>query len=291
MDAVQLILGVVAVVSCCLVIVLGYRFISGIMKAKTSLCESETYMDESKVLMTCTTYFSKPGKYEQFSRAMNSFSSKEDLLKIGEIVVINEFDEKDRALGSYADKIKREFPHIKLIQKQAKDKGQARSLNIILDLVTSSKFKYWIHWEESWVVSRPFVEDAISIMDEDKRITQMQLTSDWHNIPQQFVDNKGNHVVIETDPRMITEAAHNREEYDKLIERTGFDLWPLYSLRPSINRVEHYRKLSSFSEDPEMWPVVFEYLYGVEWLKAGSVKAFIEPSSAQRQEGHVSTYA
>ncbi len=42
--------------------------------------------------------------------------------------------------------------------------------------------------------------------------------------------------------------------------------WPLYSLRPSVNRAEFYDQLPLFSEDPADWPVYFEYDFGVAFV-------------------------
>ena len=51
-------------------------------------------------------------------------------------------------------------------------------------------------------------------------------------------------------------------------------------LRPSVNRVSTVERVGRFDEDPDLWPIRFEYEYGVRWVSAGGVKAVLEPSVA-----------
>jgi hypothetical protein len=71
-----------------------------------------------------------------------------------------------------------------------------------------------------------------------------------------------------------------------------FPNWPLYSLLPSINRVELYRRVGSFSTDPALWPIKFEWDFGKRWFLGGGTKAVLPDGPVVRDEkGHKSTYA
>jgi hypothetical protein len=66
--------------------------------------------------------------------------------------------------------------------------------------------------------------------------------------------------------------------------------WPLFSLRPSINRVAFGERVGPFNEDPRLWPARFEWDYATRWFNAGATKAVMVPHAAHRQPNHVSTY-
>jgi hypothetical protein len=66
--------------------------------------------------------------------------------------------------------------------------------------------------------------------------------------------------------------------------------WPLYSLRPSINRVSCYT-FGDFSTNPEHWPFRFEWDFGRRWLLAGNTKAILPDGPIMRDEkNHISTW-
>ena len=68
------------------------------------------------------------------------------------------------------------YPFINFIQKNDDIKGQGQSLNLILDLIKT--YTYWIHWEEAWYCDRPFLFEAIQIID-NTNITQLQFTREF----------------------------------------------------------------------------------------------------------------
>jgi hypothetical protein len=244
------------------------------------------------IIFTCTSFLSKPGKLAETRRALRSFLCQhpiEDLQRILRLVVINEYDAY--STGSFAEPIRELSPAIEFIQKDSSAKGQARSLNIILEMIRP--YRYWIHWEESWLCLRPLVRNALSIMDSTS-ITQLQFTGEWRvapwpAIPHVTSDGAG-FVTLEPDP-LAWGLPHSGHTADQVW--TEFELartWPLYSLRPSMNRVSDYLDLSGFNEAPELWPIKFEYEFGMHWLDSGAVKAFTKYPMALRQRGHKSTY-
>lgn len=240
---------------------------------------AESFVNKNGVILTMTTFLSLPGKLDQFYAAMDSIGN------VHRIVVVNEYSDND-----YTTRVKERYPSIEFIQKNEHQKGQATSLNMILDMI--GQYEYWIHWEESWTASSSsFLTKAINIMDHDKSITQLQFTPDWTDIDSSRLDHRGDYILVSLHP-LYKDIPHDPENFDALESQYGLiAVWPLYSLRPSINRVEHYMKIGKFDTNPKLWPVRFEYEYSLRWVNAGCVKAVIVPPVAVRQPNHVSTYS
>merc|ERR1739848_934685 len=99
---------------------------------------------------TMTSFLSKEGKWEELEKSLNSIfeqniEAREN--KFGDfeidIIVINEYGDygQEKLDGM---KVKFSGRKVEWFQKQEKDKGQARSLNIILDRLEQGNYKYWI---------------------------------------------------------------------------------------------------------------------------------------------------
>jgi hypothetical protein len=65
--------------------------------------------------------------------------------------------------------------------------------------------------------------------------------------------------------------------------------WPLYSIRPSINRVSDYN-FGKFLIKPEYWPLKFEIDFGERWMRKKYVKGIFIEGSVTRKPTHISTY-
>jgi len=260
--------------------------------------QSNHQISKPSIIFTCSTFFGKPNKLNQFLNAMNSIQQA-DIMLIDKFVVINEFDSDTRVSEANFSKIVNDaFPFVEFIQKEEVDSGQARTMNTILKKIKG--YDFWIHWEESWIVTNNsfhdrdglFVQKAIDVMKREPSLSQLQFTPDWSDIESTRILHKEGYALISPHPTYTT-LENNVENYDKLQREYGMAvMWPLYSLRPSMNRVSFLETESpgSFQEEADLWPVKFEYDYGVRWLAAGAVKGIIEPPIAERQEGHKSTY-
>jgi hypothetical protein len=64
---------------------------------------------------------------------------------------------------------------------------------------------------------------------------------------------------------------------------------PLYSIRPSINRVSNYN-FGKFSENSNLWPMKFEVEFGNRWMKNNNIKAIFVEGPVTRENTHVSSY-
>jgi len=203
-----------------------------------------------------------------------------------EIIVINEWDDD---YLFYVDFMKKNYPKVKFIQKSQEDNGQARSLNILVrDYLLHSGKKYWIHWEDTWECSRPLLPDLVRIMDKSPQVSQLQVTNDWKKMPPKQT--------IPMDDITILIPPHSNHEKDiyEMMETITLENWPLFSLRPSINRLSFFQRHANdfyFLEHPHLWPLRFEWEFGRIFMRNKGVKAITNKPFAERIKGHKSTYA
>lgn len=247
------------------------------------------------LILTCSAYLTKPGKLAELMTAVDSLISSHAPSELGlvrEFIVINEYAPKVNE--HFRASIESLHPMIEFIQKDVHSRGQARTLNMILERIRG--YEYWIHWEESWKCTRRFFGEALDVM-QNTELTQLQVTPDWFDVePRRIVPSittAGTHYArILPHPKtaqLLNGATIN--EYDMLLRLFGMPVvWPLFSLRPAIHRASFCRNVGIFNEDPQHWPVRFEWHYAVRWFARGATKAVLVPHAAQRQANHVSTY-
>jgi hypothetical protein len=251
---------------------------------------------KKNILFSMTTVIERSDKREQLIKALRSIHKYEpNLQKYAKIVIINEYNET----GIKANFLKEEFPWItSIINKTKKNKGQARSLNLIIKMLGTKnkpKFDFWLHFEESWIVTKPFLKicnEAMAI-----GIDQLQLTEDnW------MQDYDYSIILPDTRRKIYIQTKHfpykgyldclrkgnNTNYIEKYCRDYGQDEWPLWSLRPGMDRVSKILNVGLFSTSKDMWPVHFELDCAFNWTlqPGGVVKAGIE--CVKRQKGHVS---
>lgn len=225
-----------------------------------------------KILFTCTSFISLNGKYDDLYKAITTFCNNNDLKNnqniIIDYIIINEYS--DINIDNLISKLNNKFPFINIINKEMSNKGQAKSLNIIINILKSSSYKYWIQWEESWFVNKPFLKKAYSILNNDN-IDQLQFTKDaQRNLNNKFKLYKKEYFIVKKNIKY----EDNITEWKK---KKIWCNWPMFSLRPSINKVSSILKNDYFDTLEEKWPGYFEYEYALKWVKLGFTKAFLYP--------------
>ena len=258
---------------------------------------SVVYFQEDTTIFTCTTFFDyeKQDKWEVFCEAIDSIQREHDsgtLNQISHWLVVNEYSTTPKK--DWSKIIQERYPFIEFVQKDANEKGQAASMNIILNRI--KPYRYWIHWEEAWFCSKPCLDRMLDVM-RSTNITQLQIT--------QLYD-KTNWLDSDKHPRILKKTQQGTEYYviqsspdtriytkksPKEMNKNFLSNWPLYSLLPSINRVSGYNN-GEFSTDPTLWPVKFEWDYARRWLSANNTKAVLPDGPVKRDEAkHKSTYS
>ena len=251
---------------------------------------------QKDTIFTCTTFFDCPKRdsWAMFQRGMNGLLYDPYFpTRIDKIIVINEYSANPRA--NWGKLIKQQFPSVLFLQKGHTDAGQARSFNMLMPYI--KQYKYWLHWEESWYPSRPFLEQAFLIMDTDKaNITQLQFTKDEKGKTDWMTnkEDRRTHKMIDDVHYCIihpTEKIDRNQGYDKIkTSEQAVHYWPLYSLRPSLNRVAFYHNMQPFSENKFNPPLTAEYDYALKWYKKGGVKAVFANGPVTRSADYVSTH-
>ena len=244
----------------------------------------ENFKKKNSILFTCTSYISLEDKFEELYKALFLFFKFNDYKSIDRFIVINEYSEIDTSKKIYF--LKEKFPQVDFIQKKRNKKGQANSLNIIIDILKQNNYDYWIQWEESWFPNRNFIKDAIEIMKYSK-IDQLQFTNDWFD----WVEKERRHEFkkyIEIDK---IPGDYSDENIDFWDWKKDITKWPLYSLRPCINRVSTMLPLGYFNTSKKKWPVQFEFEYAYKWAQQGLKKGIMKNPPVERKENRKSTYS
>jgi hypothetical protein len=247
---------------------------------------------QPSIVWTCTTFFDFPkeDKYAVFHRGLTSLLSlhtNDTLSKISKWVVINEYADPENRKGvDWADKIRNDFPFVSFIQKGSADRGHCRSINTLLGITQGYTYNIW--WEEAWFATEPFLDSAIAVMN-TTQITQLQFTrtadgvdgtdypeknctSEYCIIPKTFVVREPNILEIEKDK--LPFLGNN---------------WPLFSLRPSINRIcDRPNGYFSYNYTNTMYP---EYEYAYRWYTSPrTIKAYLVHGPVTRADKHVHTW-
>ena len=254
-------------------------------------------MELETVVFTCTTFFDfeNQDKWNCFCNAIDSIIEKntqDDLNKINKWIIVNEYSESPKR--DWVATVHEKYPFIEVIQKTKENIGQAHSLNIILEKI--KKYTYWIHWEESWYCKSSCLNRMFDVIH-NTNITQLQCTE--HNGIVNWTDSNNHHVYLNkttngTEFYEIHPSSATYEYIQKQISEFNIYFiknWPLYSLLPSINRVNGYT-FGDFSTLSEDWPFKFEWDFSRRWLLAGNTKAVLPDGPIMRDEkNHKSTWS
>ena len=239
----------------------------------------------------CTTYFDCPKRdsWEMFTRGVDQILALHDpntLARIDTWVVVNEYCSEPRK--QWSTLMAQQYPFITFIQKGPQEKGQVKSLNMLLPY--TKRYKYWFHWEEGWYPTRPFLNQAFRIMDTTD-ITQLQLTNnphgqfDWMTRITEQKTCKEDYCIIHHSEDIDNNLGEEKIKTEQQLMR----YWPLYSLQPSLNRVSFYT-FGDFSSREFPPPLVSEYDFGRRWYIKGGIKGVLRDGALKRPDNYVSTH-
>jgi hypothetical protein len=212
------------------------------------------------------------------------------LSRIHKWYVINEYSPKPRY--DWKKRIISRYPFITFIQKTADQKGQPKSCELAFHYI--QPYTYWIHWEETWYPTRPFLQTAVRIM-ESSSISQLQFTknetgfTDWYKrkTEPKTCYGIGQSAFCIVEHTAAIDANVSRKTFQDTDEMVRY--WPLYSLRPSINRVSFYN-FGNFSLEIFPPPVMAEYDFAQRWYRNGGVKGIFLDGPVSRAQEYVSTH-
>lgn len=236
-----------------------------------------------KVLFSVTSMLHVPGKLhfvEEALRSVQRHHSVKDLALVTTWLVINEYNAPERCR-----QLHQKFPHVTILQKGSHQQGQAHSLNIILKELRDGNYTFWVHFEESWVCVRPFLAETLEFMVAHNNVHQLQLYCANYYLNHTKQDLGSGIEMIRLNSDVSTARPQDWSSY--------LYKWPLYSLRPSVTRVDFLLSEPSFlfSTDTDLWPVAFEFEFSLKWYKKGGTMCACVDAAVVRQQGHKSTYS
>ena len=213
-------------------------------------------------------------RLDLFVRTMTSFlSACEDVDLIDQWICVDDnSSEADRA------EMQRLFPFFQFVCKGPAEKGHARSMNIIRDLVRTP---FLLHLEDDWqfFVRRRYIEPAIEILQEcpdvgqvlfnrnyaetleDREIPGGHLACTWEHGLRYRVHE---HYAAGSEDHRRFQAAHG--------SRPNAAYWPHYSLRPSVLKTSVHERVGTYDEEAAH----FELEYARRYVDAGLRSAFFD---------------
>lgn len=249
---------------------------------------------ENNILFSCTTYLKNDEKYKILKRTLDSFIkfNKDDLHLINEFVILMEYTENNK---KYLSKLKERYQNFTFIAKNKNQKGQAKSLNIIIDKLKD--YKLWLHFEDSWYSIGPILKKATDTINSNG-INYIQLIKkdNIYNIPEINNDYLECKMINDYKTIEINETLNNLWKYWEINEfdwsiwkNNGW--WPLFSLTPLLINTNIILNTGYFSDDTNKWPFQFEFEWSLKWIRRNKIKLCVfKDINIIRDDNHVSTY-
>ena len=173
------------------------------------------------------------------------------------------------------------YPFFNFYMKNEKNKGHAKSMNILLDIV---KTDYVVHFEDDWLLKDRF--SIIEYLTELQKHNFDQIILRWigGQHPLFSVDNKFNikNYVYNPNHMWIDKLSLNKDyieengfSREKIYDEKDYWWWPGFSLNPSIFNITKFKKkVGYFRED--IIPGLFEFDYALRANSHNMMIGFIE---------------
>lgn len=214
-------------------------------------------------------------RLDLFEKTMNSFlNSCVDAERIGRWVCVDDgSSESDRR------RMRELYPFFEFVLKTPGEKGHARSMNLILDLLDSP---YWLHMEDDrqFFVPDRYVEKALSILRDDPTLGQVLFS---RNYAETLEDRR----IVGGVVRWTSREGHRyrvhehvppgTDAYERFFARhppgsVSNAWWPHYSLHPSLVRTSAIKRVGRYSlDDPH-----FELEFANRYADKGYLAAFLD---------------
>lgn len=168
--------------------------------------------------------------------------------------------------------MKQTFPFVEFIFKNEKDKGHAKSMQMLTELITTP---FHIHIEDDRFLlnKRNYINTFLEIMNSDESIGQIAFN---HNYAEIIDDCIIGGVLNKTKSNIFYyehEYCFNDEEKVKFNEKYGIgstcNYYPHFTLSPSMIRTSIYKTVK-FEQEP-----MFEFNFGLRYVKAGFKTVFL----------------
>lgn len=263
-------------------------------KSTKSNKTNKTNKIKQNILFSLTTFITNEKKYLILLRCLDSFIkyNKDFLHLIDKFLILMEFSSEN---NKYIPLLIEKYPSFTFINKTEDKKGQAKSLNIIIEHL--SNFEYWMHWEDSWYSIGPVLEKSFQFIS-SYPINYIQLTKKdiLYDLP--VINNNFVNCMVKDDIKIIKANDYLKNMW-KLWEMYDYDWsvwksngwWPFFSLQPSLNKVDPILKTGFFSILPEKWPFQFEFEWALKWIRRNDIiMGIFKDIQVIRDNDHQSSY-
>ncbi len=159
------------------------------------------------------------------------------------------------------------FPFFEFVWKSEADRGHARSLNVLQNMVTTP---WIIHLEDDWhfFARRRYISQSLEIMNSDLAFGQVLFNRNYAEILtdrhiaggiQEFLPDsltpfvRHQYYPADSDSYRVFNATHP--------DRGNNVYWPHYSLRPGVVRRAALDTVGSYSESPGHFEMDYAYRY------------------------------
>jgi len=164
------------------------------------------------------------------------------------------------------------------------DSTWGRCLNdAFIFAISCDRAKYWLHVDEDHVCSRPFWNSAVAVLrGPGSHLWQLQITDDWDDLPEERLLERDGFTEVLPHPEASSRDALDPDYY--VDEEPFLSMWPVFSLRPGIFLLDHFRKAAScglslrpFHEDSAWAPL--QWRFGSKLEELGAQKGVLTPAA------------
>lgn len=214
-------------------------------------------------------------RIDLFKRTMDSFiNCCEDIDMIDRFIVVDDnSSEEDRK------EMKTLYPFIDFFWKSPEEKGHAKSLNMIIQLV---KTPYIFNIEDDWefFIKDTYIRKCLDVLESNPKYGQCLINVNYAEISVDYTVVGG---ILNNTINGIRYMVHEHysgqelEEFYKRKQGLSSVYWPHFSLRPGLNSTYIWRKFGPFNEE---YPT-FENMFAIKYNDAGYKTTFLDNISSK----------
>lgn len=204
-------------------------------------------------------------RYDLFVKTVDSFIEMcTDIdIYVSDVIVID-----DQSSDEDIDKMRTNYPFLTIIRKDVKNKGHAKSMNMIVDLV---KTQYFMILEDDWefVSKDKYITKCLDVLSSNEKIGQTLI-----NLNYAEDLNIGSTIRGSTRHFTSNNVAYYIHNFTgkNLYNYSNCHYWPHFSFRVGVTRTKILKEIGKFNETP----IHFEMEYAHRYTNAGYVTAFLD---------------
>jgi len=218
---------------------------------------------EGKLTITMTTC----KRFDLFRRTMISVLKYVKDLKeyLFDWIVID-----DNSSEKMRQQMKEEFPFITYIYKDLTNKGHARSMNMLMDMI---KTPYVMNIEDDWEFFFPdnYVSKLLNILKEDSKYGQALVNVNYAEDLTTYRYVKGSTMKLaKNGQRYFVHNFYQGRELEEEIRKLGTGncyYWPHYSLRVGITHTKIFKELGKYNEKARHFEMEYAHMYYAKGYK------------------------